>query len=549
MRAQFVIPVLASILILGLISFNDASATTEDAKLTASDAAASDLFGFSVSTSGDTTIVGSVLDDDGASDSGSAYVFVRSGTTWTEQAKLTASDAAASDLFGFPVSISGDTVIVGTVLNADAASPSGAAYIFVRSGTTWTEQVMLTSSDGKAGDRFGHFVSISGDTVIVGAPFSDSVKPSTGAAYVFDRNFGGTNNWGQTLKLTASDAATLDTFGLSVSISGDTAIVGAQADDDTGFSSGSAYVFELDFPPPIPDLISPTDNSIIDDKQPDLTWSGVIDPEGSVVSYVPRLVNTANPTVEIELVELSLVSAEPLTVLPEGNYEWKVKSMDEFGNTLGFSTPSTFTVVTDVITSNTSGNVDMSPGDTVIVTGGGSVSGNIINDGGTLTVEAGSTVDGNIITTNGGTITIDGSSVNGNVDGGDSTISITGGSTVLGNVSSDGSASVVITDSSVQGSIDVANAQNVSITGNTVSGGLSVTDSSSVTVSGNTVSGSLSVINSSPVTVSGNTVSGNLTIENCTSCTEENNTVTGTTDVLGCVPPPPGPTCPPDCGF
>jgi len=215
---------------------------TEQQKLTASDGAAYDIFGESVSISGDTAIVGARHDDDKGSSSGSAYVFVRSGTTWTEQQKLTASDGASSDWFGWSVSISGDTAIVGAYLDDDKGSASGSAYVFVRSGTTWTEQQKLTASDGASSDYFGRSVSISGDTAIVGAYQDDDKGSASGSAYVFLRS--GTT-WTEQQKLTASDGGSVDHFGYSVSISGDTAIVGAYRDDDKGSYSGSAYVFAL----------------------------------------------------------------------------------------------------------------------------------------------------------------------------------------------------------------------------------------------------------------------------------------------------------------
>jgi len=248
MKGYWVVPVIASILILGLILFNEAFAVTEDTKLTVSGPADRDEFGNSVSISGDTAIVGAELDDDDPCiadpfcESGSAYVFTRSGTTWTQQTKLTASDAAADDRFGVSVSISGDTAIVGARGNDDAGTNSGSAYVFTRSGTTWTQQAKLTASDAAAGDFFGFSVSISGDTAIVGASVGDTI--GFGSAYVFVKPAGGWADSTQTAKLTASDAAAGDRFGFSVSISGETAIVGAPDDDNVGFDSGSAYVFE-----------------------------------------------------------------------------------------------------------------------------------------------------------------------------------------------------------------------------------------------------------------------------------------------------------------
>jgi len=200
-------------------------------KLTASDAAGEDFFGCSVSVSGDTAVVGSSFDDDGGTDSGSAYVFTRSGSTWTQQAKLTASDAAVEDRFGDSVSVSGDTAVVGAWKDDDGGESSGSAYVFTRSGSTWTEQAKLTASDAAVEDLFGRSVSVSGDTAVVGSSFDDDAGESSGSAYVFTRSG---STWTQQAKLTASDAAVLDAFGRSVSVSGDTAVVGA---------SGSVYVF------------------------------------------------------------------------------------------------------------------------------------------------------------------------------------------------------------------------------------------------------------------------------------------------------------------
>ena len=203
---------------------------------TASDAASGDLFGSSVSISGDYAVVGARQDN---SNAGSAYIFVRSGTTWTQQQKLTASDAASYDWFGASVSVSGNYAVVGAYGNDDAGtySNSGSAYIFVRSGTTWTQQQKLTASDAAVSDRFGVSVSVSGDYAVVGANGDNS---HTGSAYIFVRS--GTT-WTQQQKLTASDAVEADSFGVSVSVSGDYAVVGAYDTNDGGTNSGSAYIF------------------------------------------------------------------------------------------------------------------------------------------------------------------------------------------------------------------------------------------------------------------------------------------------------------------
>ena len=213
---------------------------TEDAKLTASDAVAGDWFGVSVSISGDTVVVGAGFDDDWA---GSAYVFIEPATGWEdaiEDAKLTASDAVAGDWFGYwGISISGDTIVVGASGDDDQ---SGSAYVFQGNGITWTEQVKLTASDTEAGDFFGESVSISGDTIVVGAEGDDDNGSRSGSAYVFVRRG---STWTEQVKLTASDAAAGDFFGWPVSISGNTIVVGAGGNDDAGSTSGSGFIFTL----------------------------------------------------------------------------------------------------------------------------------------------------------------------------------------------------------------------------------------------------------------------------------------------------------------
>ncbi|MCH2161082.1 MAG: hypothetical protein MK085_04330 [Phycisphaerales bacterium] len=219
---------------------------SETAKLTASDGAATDYFGWAVSISGETIVVGAYGDDDDGSSSGSAYVFERDGAgTWSETAKLTASDGAAVDNFGRSVSISGETVVAGAYGNDDNASTAGSAYVFERDGNgDWLQTEKLTASDWSSNKRFGWAVSISGETIVVGAYGDADNGLWSGATYVFERDAKGT--WSETTKLTASDGAMLDNFGASVSISDDTVAVGANQDDDNGGNSGSVYIFERD---------------------------------------------------------------------------------------------------------------------------------------------------------------------------------------------------------------------------------------------------------------------------------------------------------------
>jgi uncharacterized repeat protein (TIGR01451 family) len=209
---------------------------TEQAQLTASDGDAEDRFGKSVALSGNTALVGAY----GARDwQGSAYVFVRSGTTWTEQALLTDLNGVAGDSFGYSVALSGNTALVGSICD-DAAK--GSAFVFVRSGTTWDKQTQLTALDGAAGDWFSWSVALYGNTALVGA-INHTVEATVrqGAVYVFRRD--GTS-WSQETELTAADGATDDSFGGSVALSGDTALVGARIDSvGANSSQGSAYVF------------------------------------------------------------------------------------------------------------------------------------------------------------------------------------------------------------------------------------------------------------------------------------------------------------------
>jgi hypothetical protein len=231
------------------IFMRDGSQWIEQAKLTASDAGGGDLFGYSVSIDGDTAVVGAYLDNDKGTDSGSAYVFVREAGIWSEQAKLTASDGLAFDHFGYSVAVFGDTVIVGSLDDDDAGTNSGTAYVFVRSGSVWSQQAKLSASDASAGDRFGCSVGIDTNTAVVGAygDFTDSGF-NQGSAYVFTRSG---PSWTQAAKLVASDGAANDSFGYSVAISGDvlagdsTVLIGASnADDLAGSNQGLAYVFQ-----------------------------------------------------------------------------------------------------------------------------------------------------------------------------------------------------------------------------------------------------------------------------------------------------------------
>jgi uncharacterized repeat protein (TIGR01451 family) len=213
----------------------EGGAWSRQAVLTGSDTIASDRFGIAVAIDGDTIVVGArEADVEGRNNQGAAYVFVRSGDTWTEQAKLVAPEGAAYDLFGDAVAIDGNTIVAGAAsADPDGMDARGAAYAFARNGTSWTAQGRLVADDGAAGDRYGDSVTVSGDTIVVGAALANGAR---GAAYVHVRNGGA---WTQQARLVASSGVGGDMFGYAVAMQGDRLLVGAPFVD----GQGAAYVF------------------------------------------------------------------------------------------------------------------------------------------------------------------------------------------------------------------------------------------------------------------------------------------------------------------
>lgn len=215
---------------------------TRQAVLTAPDETDSSYFGYAVAIDGDTAVIGAY--GHGGSN-GSAYVFTRSGAAWSYRARL---DGPHYSEFGWSVAVSGDAILVG----ARAYSPAGeielgSAFVYTGSGATWTQQQQLSASDGAAGDQFGWAVSLSGDTAVVGAPFqAGGVNAGAGAAYVFTRSGG---VWTQRLEV---QGAAGDFLGFSVAVSGQTALVGAYlANTYTGKvevlgDTGSGWAWQTD---------------------------------------------------------------------------------------------------------------------------------------------------------------------------------------------------------------------------------------------------------------------------------------------------------------
>ncbi len=217
-----------------------AAQTNELHQFTASDLDAGDQFGHDVGVHGNTAVFGAPTDEHAAFFGGSAYVFERSGLDWVEQAKLLGAGISTSDRFGWAVDVHGDTVAV-SALFADGIQPvTGNVHIFERNGAAWTQTQVIDQLDGATSDWFGRALSLSADTLVVGAPQDDDLGSDSGSAYVYTYN--GTH-WIQQAKLLAADGNSGDNFGQSVSLNGDTILVGAPYDDDNGSNSGSAYVF------------------------------------------------------------------------------------------------------------------------------------------------------------------------------------------------------------------------------------------------------------------------------------------------------------------
>jgi hypothetical protein len=261
---------------------------SQQAYLKASNARAGARFGASLALSGDTLVVGSRNEssksvgingdqmDASAGSAGAAYVFTRTGGAWSQQAYLKASNARAGALFGASVALSGDTLVVGSPSESSGASGvggnqadtsaglSGAAYVFTRAGSVWSQQAYLKASNTRAGASFGAPVALSGDTLAVGSPSessaalgvngnqADTSADLSGAVYVFTRVAGA---WSQQAYVKASNTRTTAYFATSVALSGDTLAVGSPDEasgavgingdqaDTSVFNAGAAYVF------------------------------------------------------------------------------------------------------------------------------------------------------------------------------------------------------------------------------------------------------------------------------------------------------------------
>lgn len=214
----------------------------QEAKLTANDAEVFDLFGMAVAIHGELAVVGANGEDERGRVAGAAYVFRRTPSGWRQEAKLVADDGTDLGELGKAVAIHGDRVVAGADGSHCAAGKfCGAAYVFRRGDDGWRQEARLGASDAKAADRFGNAVAIRGDTILVGAHFTDDAGIGSGSAYVFTH---GLEGWVQAAKLTAANAAQGEEYGNATAVSGDTLVVGALRGGGEVTAAGMVYVYE-----------------------------------------------------------------------------------------------------------------------------------------------------------------------------------------------------------------------------------------------------------------------------------------------------------------
>ena len=223
----------------------DAAPVFDETKLVASDGAQGDAYGFSVAAADGRVVVGAHFDDnDNGPDAGSVYVYEPDGSGGWDETRLTATDGAAGDGYGRSVAVAGHRIVVGANGNDnDNGSEAGSVYLYEPDGSGGWDETKLTASDGAPDDLYGRSVAVAGDRIVVGVSADDDNGTSSGSAYVYEPDATG---WDET-KLTASDAARIDFYGISVAVAGDRVVVGAiGADSGNGDFSGSAYVYEPD---------------------------------------------------------------------------------------------------------------------------------------------------------------------------------------------------------------------------------------------------------------------------------------------------------------
>lgn len=231
-----------ALFVAGLFASTAAAQTqTEDDKLLASDGAASDTFGRAVAVDGEYAVIGSPLDSHAGTESGSAYVFRKSGGAWQQVQKLVPTGPAPGDSFGIGVAIDGDRIVVGANSDDDKGTSSGSAFVYrMNSSGQWVLEDKITASDGVGFDQFGTRVAIDGNRVVVGAPGKADAGFLAGGAYVFERSG---SNWIEREKIVPSGLSSSDNFGNAIAIDGDRIAFGVYRDDDAGSNAGAVYVY------------------------------------------------------------------------------------------------------------------------------------------------------------------------------------------------------------------------------------------------------------------------------------------------------------------
>jgi hypothetical protein len=302
----------------------------QEAKLLASDGTVGDAFGISVSLSDNYAVIGAYASD---SYRGSAYIFKRNNTSWVEEEKLSIQDGAPSEYFGRSVTINGDYVIIGAYGDDSAR---GSAYVFKRNGTAWVQEAKLLANDGEADDFFGGSISMGFNYIVIGAPGADS---SRGSAYIFTQV---NMSWMQETKLLASDGGADDWFGISVSVSDDTVVIGADGDDS---ARGAAYVFtkeeEENHPPDTPD--QPTGETNGDINTP-YTYTSTTDDSDNDQVYYNWSWGDDTYSGWLGPYNSGAVATAEHTWTTEGDYSIKVKAKDTKDGESDWSDPLPITM-------------------------------------------------------------------------------------------------------------------------------------------------------------------------------------------------------------
>ena len=325
-------------------------------KLEASDGAAGDNLGWSVALDGNTALVGAPFATVGSEyQQGAAYLFTLSGNTWSEAQKLTASDRATSEYFGFSVAVNGTTAVIGAPYANGDTSGSGAAYAFHSELGNWNETQKLAGSDSLSGNQFGYKVALKGNVALFGGPFADiDANTEQGAAYVFNRDDGG---WSQEQKLVTSDGVAYDNAAFAVATSETTAVVGLpNATIDGHAYQGAAYFYQQSptpTPTPTPtstpcavhayisnadsnnvSVIDTSDNSVVATVAlanspygvaitPDDARAYVTNPTGNSVSVIDTATNTVVATVSVGNIPYGVA------ITPDGTRAYVTNNQDD----------------------------------------------------------------------------------------------------------------------------------------------------------------------------------------------------------------------------